>query len=565
MRTRIIQSEMEPPRPPAAAADPSSEKPKTRNVAARAVHWSANHRKAATVGGVAFVVVAVLVGALSTALAQVSASVGPRESASAAAQPGISWTPCGPRLECANVRVPLNWRKPGGRQIVLAVARHLASRPDERIGSLFVNPGGPGDSGVGAVTERGESLDALTGGRFDIVGWDPRGSGGSTPVSCFRDDAQRARFWDGRPVPTTASEQRRYLAKSKGLARRCGALNGKLLAHISTADTVRDLDHLRRLVGDRRLTFLGESTGTFLGQTYANIFPRRVRAMALDGLEDPVNYTRGTAALLARSLKDVDRLFDAFLRNCQRVGPARCALAGQGSVAKRANRLLARLRRAPIPAPSASPPGELTYGEALSVIKFEGLPQPSAWPELARQLDQAADGDGSALEITANLGFASAEFHRRLEPGQALLCADSPARQRPRAWPGVVRRLEAVSRIGGSGMGWLIGAPCTAWPTQSSERYTGPWSARTRNPVLLIGTRLDPNTPLANAKIVQRRLRNAVLLTHNGYGHLSAADPSACVTAALGRYLVALDTPRRGTICRSDRRPFDPLFGQPLP
>ena len=499
----------------------------------------------------AFVAAALMIGALSIAPASV------------AAQPAIDWSPCGPRLECADVRVPLNWNKPGGRAIVLAVARHLASRPDERIGSLFVNPGGPGDSGVGTVTERGESLDALTDGRFDIVGWDPRGSGASTAVSCFSSDARRARFWDGQPVPTTEREQRRYLAKSKGLARRCGVLNGKLLTHISTADTVRDLDRLRRLVGDRKLTFLGESTGTFLGQTYANMFPRRVRAMALDGLEDPVNYTRGTAALLARSLKNVDRLFDAFLELCQRAGPDRCALAGHGSVAKRVTRLLARLRRGPIPAPSASPAGQLTYGEALSVIKFEGLAQPRGWPELARQLEEAANGDGSALETTANVGFASEEFHRRLEPGQALLCADSPARQRPRAWPRVVRRLEAVSRIGGAPMGWLIGAPCAAWPAQSADRYTGPWNARTTNPVLLIGTRLDPNTPLANAKIAQRRLGNSVLLTHNGYGHLSGADPSACVTGALARYLVALDIPRRGTVCRSDRRPFDPLFGQP--
>jgi pimeloyl-ACP methyl ester carboxylesterase len=458
----------------------------------------------------------------------------------------------------------LDWHRRGGRKISLAVARHLASRPDQRIGSLFVNPGGPGDSGVGAVTQRGESLDALTGGRFDIVGWDPRGSGASAPVSCFGDPAARARFWDGLPVPSTRAGERRYLLKTRALARRCRARNGRLLAHISTADTVRDLDRLRRLVGDRRLTFLGESTGTFLGQTYVNMFPRRVRAMALDGLEDPVPYASGTAALLARSLLDVDRLFDRFIALCQRAGPARCALAGDGPVRKRVNGLLARLRRRPLPAPSASPPGVLTYGEALTVIKLEGLPQPRGWPELARQLDAAAEGDGSALETTVNIGFG-ADFHGRLEPGQALFCADSPARQNARGWPRAVRRLEAISRIGGRVMGWLIGAPCASWPVRSAERYTGPWTADTRNPILLIGTRFDPNTPLANARRVKRRLGNAALLTHDGYGHLSGADPSACVERALGRYLVSLATPRRGTVCRSDRRPFDPLFGQPVP
>lgn len=475
---------------------------------------------------------------------------------------GIAWTPCGPQLECARVQVPLDWRHRSGRKIELAVIRHLASRPDQRIGSLFLNPGGPGDSGVSAVTERGESLDALTQGRFDVVGWDPRGAGASTPVSCFRDQDQRARFWDALPVPTTRRQERSYLLKTKAFARRCGARNGRLLAHISTADTVRDLDRLRRLVGDRKLTFLGESTGTFLGQTYVNMFPRRMRAMALDGLEDPVAYTSGTARVLRRSLIDVDRLFERFLALCERAGPARCALAGHGSVERRVNRLLARLRRGPIPAPSATPPGKLTYGEALTVIKLEGLAHPGEWPELARQLEAAAAGDGSALETTANIGF-TAEFHARAEPGQALLCADNPARQTAREWPRAVRRLERFSRIGGRVMGWLIGAPCASWSIRSADRYTGPWTADIRNPILLIGTRLDPNTPLANAKLVQRRLRNAVLLTHNGYGHLSSADPSACVERALGRYLVSLATPRRGKVCRSDRRPFDPLFGQP--
>jgi hypothetical protein len=113
-------------------------------------------------------------------------------------------------------------------------------------------------------------------------------------------------------------------------------------------------------------------------------------------------------------------------------------------------------------------------------------------------------------------------------------------------------------------MGWLHAA-CASWPTRSADRYTGPWGATTANPILLIGTRFDPNTPLANARLAERQLGNAVLLTHDGYGHLSSADPSACVTRALGSYLVGLNTPPRGTVCPSDRQPFDPAFGQPVP
>jgi pimeloyl-ACP methyl ester carboxylesterase len=476
--------------------------------------------------------------------------------------PSISWTACGPRLECASVAVPLDWRHPGGPTITLAVVRHLASRPDRRIGSLFVNPGGPGDSGVAMVAGRGDALDAQTGGRFDIVGWDPRGAGGSAPVSCFADPAERASFWQDQPVPTTRRDERRYLAKTVELAQRCGARNGELLAHISTTDTVRDLDHLRQLVGDRRLTFLGESTGTLIGLTYANLFPRRVRAMALDGVEDPVRFLAGTASALAQSFTDTDPTFRQFLRLCEAAGPDRCALAGHGPVAPYVEGVLSRLRHHPIPAPSATPPGELTYGEALTLLKFAMLPDPAIWPLAAALLEAAAQGDASDMETIAR-GYASEEFHRGLEPDIAILCADSPAREDASAWPRVVHRLQAISRVGAAPQGWAVGAPCASWPARVANPYTGPWNATTPSPILLVGTRFDPNTPLVNARLAERRLGNAVLVTHDGYGHLSKADPSSCVVQTTGRYLVDLSTPPHGTVCPSDRLPFAPDFGQP--
>ena len=322
--------------------------------------------------GRALAVTALAAGTLIAALAPVTTTAGASERSAPPA--AISWTGCGTQLECARVSVPLDWAQHGGRTITLSVIRHLASHPGQRIGSLFVNPGGPGDSGVAAVAEQGGALDAITGGRFDIVGWDPRGSGGSTPVSCFASSAEREAFWQGMPVPTTRQDEQRYLAKSVALAQRCGARNGDLLAHISTADTARDLDYLRGLVGDSRLTFYGQSTGSFLGETYANLFPHRVRAMALDGVEDPVSYAADLATLLASILTSTDQVFHEFLALCERVGPASCALAGHGPVEKRVEAMLQQLRHHPIPAPSAEPPGELTYGEALTLLKLDMLP-----------------------------------------------------------------------------------------------------------------------------------------------------------------------------------------------
>ena len=477
----------------------------------------------------------------------------------------IAWRDCGDRLQCARVRVPLDWDRPHGQKIELAVIRQLAGRPGNRIGSLFVNPGGPGGS-VQKVRDDGASLDAVGGGRFDLVGWDVRGAGESAHVTCFRSEKSLARFFVHWSIPTTSRASRTYVRKAAALARRCDALSGTLMRHISTADTARDLDYLRRLVGDRRLTYLGISGGTFIGQTYANMFPRRVRAMVLDGLVDPVAYTRGTEAGYANQLAYADRAFRGFLALCEKAGPTRCALAGDNQAARRVADLFRRLRRAPIEAPSAEPPGRLTYGDALSALVVEMSGGPAEWRSLAAQLDQAARGDGSELLSRSRI-LTRAFSSQRVAPGLpavALICADSPARQSPRAWRKVVDRLTGVSFIYGPVISWWRWAPCASWPVRSADRYTGPWNASTKNPILVIGTRFDSNTPYANARDAAQRLGNGVLLTHQGYGHTSDWDPSACVKRTTSKYLIHLLLPPAGTICRSDRQPFDPHFGRAL-
>jgi pimeloyl-ACP methyl ester carboxylesterase len=490
-----------------------------------------------------------------------AAKAEPPPGAEAAGQ-RIAWQNCGDRLQCAKVRVPLNWDRPNGRRIKLAVIRRLAGDPDRRIGSLFFNPGGPGVSGVETVRSDGAILDNAARGRYDIVSWDPRGAGASTHVECFRNERQETKFWGDLAVPSTMSESRRYKRKAAAYARRCGKRSGRLLRHISTADTIRDLDHLRRLLGGGQLNYLGWSYGTFLGQSYVNKWPHRVRAMILDGVVDSVRYVRGRESSLANIVHPSDEVFDQFLSVCQSAKPGRCALAGHGPVAERVSAVLERLRSGPIPAPNADPPGELTYGEALTAI-FPLLRGPGSWPDLAKGLEDAANGDGSTLKQVA-LGSPPAKGGA--PPPVAIGCADSPARRPLRAWPKVIDRLTGTSwGIGGPVLGWWLWSPCAAWPTHSAERYTGPWDATTENPVLVIGTRYDPNTAFANAEVTARRLGNAVLLRHDGYGHISFVDPSECVVDAYGEYLVNLTPPPPGTACPSDRLPFDPKFGEPLP
>ena len=489
----------------------------------------------------------------------------PRASAPlAAAAMRIAWKGCGKGLQCARVLVPLDWSNPSGPQISLAVIRHRASGPGRRIGSLFLNFGGPGVPGVAMLKGASKSdLDAMGGGRFDLVSWDPRGTGESTHARCFANDRAQARFWgpDWSGTPTTRRESVRYLPKALAFVKRCVALSGRLLAHDSTADTVRDLDYLRRLVGDRRLNYQGLSYGTVIGETYANMFPRRVRAMVINGVINPVPFTTSAQAGIASTQADFARVFAKLQSLCQAAGPARCALAGHGPVKARVSRLLARLRRGPIPAPSAPAPHRLSYGDLLFYI-FATLGRPVSWPQIAAGLEQAASGNGSAIETA--LKPQRALYQSALNSATALQCADKPRpRVGPQAWPSILGRLTRVSPYFAVN-GWWLAVPCAAWPLLNADRYSGPWNRSTHNPILVVGNRYDPQTAYQGARRVAGLLGNARLLTLDGYGHTTDVDPSSCIDRAVSAYLIRPATARQQT-CQADRQPFDPDFGSPLP
>src|SRR5690349_18181994 len=196
-------------------------------------------------------VLALVAAACSAAPSDPSATTAVTTAATgdSAAPPAISWAPCDPGLECAKVTVPLDWMNPSGEKIQLAVIRHKASKPDQRIGSIFFNPGGPGDTGVGALKGAADDLDAWGNGRFDIVSWDPRGTYGSSPIRCFTDDASEEAFWKDAAVPYTQAASAAYEQRMLDLAKRCGDVMGPLLSHVSTADTARDIDAMRAGLG----------------------------------------------------------------------------------------------------------------------------------------------------------------------------------------------------------------------------------------------------------------------------------------------------------------------------
>ena len=481
--------------------------------------------------------------------------------ATAAPTDSIAWTSCAtkdsPTLECAELAVPLDWKEPTGERIKLALIRHPASKPEQRMGSIYINPGGPGDTGVGLVRDAGNELDAWGAGRFDVISWDPRGTYASSPVHCFASDADQEAFWKGASIPSTKAESVAYQSRTEDLAQRCGRMMGTLLSHISTTDTVRDLDALRAAVGEDTITYVGLSYGTLIGQVYANMFPQRVRAMMLDSLVDAVPYMADAETRAATDVSASDAVLDQFMTLCDDAGPKRCALAGHPgqTAAQRVDRLLHQAHEKPIPAPQSDPPGELSYSD-LQLTSFSALRDPSLWPQWAKQLNAAAEGDASELETAARLGRTPSAFAEATK-SSAISCLDGPAKEPLTEWPSVIGKLDALSRWQGAILGWWLWAPCASnWPATSDDRYTGPWNAKTANPILVIGSRYDPATSYQNAVTVAKRLGNAILLTHDGYGHVSSHDPSTCIEDARVAYLVDLETPPPGTVCEPDQKPF---------
>ena len=234
-------------------------------------------------------------------------------------------------------------------------------------------------SGVGLLQGDPEGLDAFGGGRFDVVSWDPRGTNASTRVRCFRNQRSEARFWAGASIPTTRAASERFRRKTAALARRCGEVSGWLLPHISTADTARDLDHLRVLLGEEKLTYVGLSYGTFIGQTYANLFPDRVRAMLLNGIVDAPEALEGGRGevrqrrqLGRRGLRPVPLVVRRRGTGALRARRWRPDRGRAGRAAVRAGEARADPGSGGEPAAVVAPGAELRRSAALAVRAAEG-------------------------------------------------------------------------------------------------------------------------------------------------------------------------------------------------
>lgn len=527
------------------------------------------------------VVIAALVGTLVGPAAAAQATPAPAPTAAYTA--AIPWTPCRDGFQCATVQAPLDYDDPTGAKIDLALIRLPAGDQARKIGSLLVNPGGPGGSGVDMVRGVGAFLPLELRGRFDIVGFDPRGIIRSTPLRCYDTFDEAIAGLPPFAFPFTRAEEDVQRASDRAFAAACRSHGGAILDHMSTADVARDMDHLRVRLGDSKLNFLGFSYGSQLGQVYANMFPGRAGRMVIDAVLDPIAWTTGRGAE-ARTLPFTSRLrsdqgaqatLDEFFRLCDAAGPD-CLFSGNAG--RRFAALAAQLRRGPLVI--GEPPETFTYSYADLIADTLGaLYAPVIWPDLAAYL---VDVEALARESGgASAARAGAELRANRSAMWAKLGVDTAAEQEPydnfiEGFPGVgcsdsvnprsfdawrVAAADADRRFGYFGRIWTwASSVCAPWPESAGQdRYLGPWNRHTATPMLIVGNFFDPATRYQGAVTASRLLPNSRLLSYAGWGHSAFLSGNYCVDSNVTTYLVTGAVPPRGTVCQPQGSPFEPL------
>ncbi|MFF7185458.1 alpha/beta hydrolase [Streptomyces sp. NPDC008222] len=452
----------------------------------------------------------------------------------------LTWSGCkgasaqGGGWQCATMKAPLDWSKPDGETIGLALIRSKATGGN-RTGSLLFNFGGPGGSGVSTMPSYASLVSQLH-KRYDLVSWDPRGVGASEGIRCRSDKAiQAAEAIDA--TPDDDAEVKAYLDDATDFGQGCARAAGKLLTHVSTTDTARDMDLMRQVLGDRTMHYFGISYGTELGGVYAHLFPEKVGRLVLDAVVDP------TADILGQAKNQTlgfQRALDNYLKST-----GQDPQQGTQKIAK----LLKRIDAKPLPTSSGR---KLTQTLALTGIVLP-LYTKESWPVLTSALASAQSGDGSELLRLAdeyNDRDAAGHYGTTTHSQRVISCLDD--RQRPTA--GQVRALlpefEKISPVFGDFLGWDAAGWCHNWPV-TGEFDHPEVSAPGAAPVLVVGNTGDPATPYEGARRMADGLGQGVgvELTWKGQGHGAYGSGSTCVDSAVNAYLLNNTVPKDGKVC----------------
>lgn len=496
----------------------------------------------------------------------------------------IKWKKCGDNFECGRLGVPLNYSDPHGKEASLSVIKYLATNHTHRIGSLLLNPGGPGGSGVAFVYNIAKEIATFTDGRFDIVSWDPRGINKTEPaVKCFK-NATEEQLWTARTeiFPHSESDKGLFEANLKGMITRCfEEMSPAPVQFMSTAYVVRDMVNLYTALGDDALTYWGFSYGSVVGNTFANMFPEKVRALIVDGVVDATLFSSDNRKHVTGALANTEDVFAGLISECENAGPERCALArnegpeaplhsdGTVNVRAKLETMLQRLRTSPVVFSDRTPMVSVD-DRALEQHLFQALYKPKKWNVTAENAQQLWLGNATFLyedEVTRvygkdpfkTKGIPDDEiFDNSHQGGAAVQCLDADAideSELETSHAEFIENIKAKSPSFYRLWAYTFGHLCYfTGKFRAQERFTGPWNHTTSHPVLVIGNTYDPVTPLASAKMHAEMYGDSgVLVQQDGYGHCTLSETSKCTANIIRKYLLDQELPAEGDrFCKVD-------------
>jgi pimeloyl-ACP methyl ester carboxylesterase len=457
-----------------------------------------------------------------------------------AAPPAIVWSGCptNPGLQCGTVSVPVDYWNPGGPTLTLAVSRAPALDPADPDGALVFNPGGPGESGNQILPVILGLLPSAVRRDFDVVSFDPRGTGASDPLRCGTSPSAATSVL---PVPAAPGQPLPGAAVFSAMAQACTTREASLEPFLNTANTARDMDRIRQALGLSTISFYGMSYGTVLGAVYADLFPHRVGAMVLDGAVDVnASLTQQAAQEAPAAERSVLHLF----ATCVQKAP--CPLGNDPASFFRS--LATSLSRHPLPAPGSGDTYPVTVGDLDTATLFAVSVQQFT-PEYYAALIAADHGNGAPLRTLA-LEFATdIDGAPLVDPQWAITCNDAAVH--PDALTAGTQARAIAARfplIGAYTVTYTMGG-CVSWPT--ARQPVTDLHPRSTPPVLVIGNTGDPNTPIIGARHLAAIFPSASQLTWNGWGHtwLLSGSSDACMQRFVTTYLTGGGLPPDGTVC----------------
>ncbi len=452
-----------------------------------------------------------------------------------APQPVLQWTDAGGGVDLAQLIVPRDHANPTGETISLFVARHRATDPKNRIGTLLVNPGGPGAAGSVLAEQADKVYSKRLLERFDIVGWDPRGVGRSIPAVDCVDELDPIFALD--ITPDSPADEQALTEQAATFIAGCTARSGGVLPFVSTEQSARDIESLRVALGEEKVSYFGFSYGSELGATWVTLFPATVRAAVFDGAIDP---RQSAVEESVQQATGFERALDAFLARC--ATDKKCAFYNDGNPQQAFVDLMAKIDATPIATSKGRVP--VTSGVALIGVA-QAMYASTVWPRLERALADAAKGQGDGL-LDLYDGYlgrdGDGKYDNTLEAFFATSCLDDDATAVDREE--LIRRfVDVAPRMGGL---WLEPDVCDGWPAPSSPQpaVTGAGAPA----VIVVGTSGDPATPIEASTGMAEALESGVLVTvkgdeHTGYGL------NDCIDNVIDGYLIDLVVPAVGTTC----------------